>query len=296
MSAEPFRFVERERCPACGGGDIADHLCLPFGEGQVWAFLERYYEGRVSKEALGSGLYVLCGCRTCGLHFQRYALDAEGMDYLYETAVSPEASLAKREQAGPDYFAGLVRNAKQVAALTPSARARDVRVLDFGMGWGHWAAAAKALGHSVYGAEISPRRIAFAASLGVPTVDLGALAPASLDYIHAEQVFEHLATPNEILAALVRLLRPGGVIRLTVPDGEVTSAKLRAGWRVAKDELHPLEHLNAYTRRSLDGMAARHGLTLLPGGWAPRLKRLVRRKRRSPGGYYRKLDSMTSPR
>ncbi len=291
MSGGPFRFAERTRCPACGGGDVADHVSLPLADGEAWIFLERYYEGRVSREMLGDGRYVIDGCRDCGLHFQRHALDGPGMEYLYEVAIAPEASLAKREQAGPAYFAGLVRNAGQVATLVPSARARDVRVLDFGMGWGHWAAAAKALGHTVYGAEISPRRIAFAASLGVPAVDLGELEAHAFDYIHAEQVFEHLAEPDAMLAVLVRLLRPGGVIRIAVPDGEVTSAKLQSGWRVAKDELHPLEHLNAYTRRSLDGLAGRHGLTPLPPSWPARLKRLARRRRPAPGGYYRKAEA-----
>ncbi len=288
MSADPFRFIERRHCPSCGGDRVDDKVALPFAEGEAWAFLERYYDGRISREMLGDSVYVISGCRDCGLHFQRHALDAAGMEYLYEVAIAPQASLAKREQAGPAYFAGLVRNAGQVAALVPSARARDVRVLDFGMGWGHWAAAAKALGHTVHGAEISPRRIAFAASLGVLAVDLADLEADAFDYIQAEQVFEHLAEPDAMLAVLVRLLRPGGVIRIAVPDGEVTSAKLKAGWRVAKDELHPLEHLNAYTRRGLDGLAARHGLAPVPPGWATRLKRLVRPRRPVPGGYYRK--------
>ena len=291
MASGSFRFVERTRCPACGAGAVSDHVALPFADGEAWAFLERYYEGRISREMLGDGVYVIAGCRDCGLQFQRQALDDPGMEYLYEVAISPEASLAKRERAGPVYFAGLMRNAGLISSLTPSESARDVRVLDFGMGWGHWAAAAKALGHTVCGAEISPRRIAFAASLGVPAANLAELEPGAFDYIHAEQVFEHLAAPNEVLAVLVRLLRPGGVIRIAVPDGEVTLAKLRAGWRVAKDELHPLEHLNAYTRRSLDGMAARHGLAPVPPGWATRLKRLARRRRPAPGGYYRKADA-----
>ncbi len=290
MSPAPFRFIERRRCPACDGDNVADTFSCPFAEGEAWAFLERYYEGRISREMLGDGLYLIAECRDCGLHFQRWALDDLGMEYLYETAISPEGSLAKREQADPSYFAGLIRNASQVAALAPSARARDVRVLDFGMGWGHWAAAAKALGHTVCGAEISPGRIAFAASLGVPAVTLAELAAASFDYIHAEQVFEHLAEPNEVLAELARLLRLGGVIRISVPDGEATAAKLRAGWRVAKDELHPLEHLNAYTRASLDGMAARHGLAPIQPGWPARLKRVVRPRRTAPGGVYRKTQ------
>lgn len=285
---DAFRFETRPACPACGGSEIVQRFSQPFAEGDTWAFLSRYYEGRITRPMLGEALYVLAECRSCGLHFQRHVLDDEGMAYLYETAISPEASLAKREQAAPSYFRGLMRDAARVATLVPAARARDLRVLDFGMGWGHWAAAAKALGHTVQGAEISPRRIAFASGLGVPTLDLADAPAESFDYIHAEQVFEHLAEPAAVLALLSRLLRPGGVIRIAVPDGEAAPAKLKAGWRAAKDELHPLEHLNAYSRDSLDGLAARHGLPPVPLDGLTRLKRLLKRKRPAPGGYYRK--------
>ena len=280
-------FVTREHCPVCGGDDVHDRFSQPFGEGDTWAFLERYYEGRVRREMLGGARYVITGCRACGLHFQRQVFDEEGMTFLYETAISPEASLAKRETASPAWFAGLVRDAGRIAALVPAERARSVRVLDFGMGWGHWAAAAKALGHTVQGAEISERRIAFAAGLGVPTADLRELAPASLDYVHADQVFEHLAEPAAVLAALAALLRPGGVIRIAVPDGARVGRKLQGGWRAAKDELHPLEHLNAYTRPALDGLAERVGLKTVPRRARERLRRWVRGPG-ALGGYYRK--------
>ena len=281
-------FVTRDHCPVCGGVDLHDRFSQPFAEGDTWAFLERYYEGRIRQEMLGAAEFVITHCGACGLHFQRQVLDDQGMAFLYETAISPEASLAKRETAPPGYFAGLVRDAGRIAALVPAERARSVRVLDFGMGWGHWAAAAKALGHTVRGAEISERRIAFAAGLGVPTADLRELAPASLDYIHADQVFEHLAEPTAVLTALAALLRPGGVIRIATPDGARVTRKLKGGWRAAKDELHPLEHLNAYTRPALDGLATRAGLEPLPRRARERLKRWVRGSG-APGGYYRKL-------
>ncbi len=284
---ERFRFLQRPLCPACGGA-ASERFSQPFAEGAAWAFLDRYYEGRITRAMLGDACYQIAACEVCGLHFQRHVLDSAGMEHLYEIAISPQGSLAKREDAGPAYFLSLVRDARRVGALLTVARARDLRVLDFGMGWGHWAAAAKALGYSVQGAEISPRRIAFAAGLGVPTTDPATQAASSFDYIHAEQVFEHLAEPNAVLTLLARLLRPGGVIRIAVPDGEGVPAKLDAGWRAAKDELHPLEHLNAYTRRSLDGMAARHGLTPVRPDGLTRLKRIVKPRLAAPGGYYRK--------
>jgi SAM-dependent methyltransferase len=284
-----LRMVERAGCPACGGARIVERFRQPFAEGDTWAFLQRYYEGRITQAMLGEGDYVIAACEGCGLHFQREVLDDAGLEFLYETAISAAASLAKREEAGPAYFAGLVHDAARVSRLVPAERARAVRVLDFGMGWGHWAAAAKALGCTVQGAEISEQRIAFAAGLGVPTVDPAELSPGSLDYIHADQVFEHLAEPAAVLAGLVRLLRPAGVIRIAVPDGGAVAAKLKAGWRAAKDELHPLEHLNAYTPAALDRMASAAGLRREPDLWTARLKRLARRGRPAPGGYYRKV-------
>ena len=81
------------------------------------------------------------------------------------------------------------------------------------------------------------------------------------DFIFANQVFEHLPDPRAALTTLVACLRPGGVVYLRVPDGRDVAAALRAnGWQPHLDAVHPLEHINCFTRRSLIDFAGRCGL------------------------------------
>jgi SAM-dependent methyltransferase len=63
----------------------------------------------------------------------------------------------------------------------------------------------------------------------------------SLDYVIASHVLEHVANPVAALAEWVRVVRPGGIIYLVVPDRRVTWDHTRA--------LTPVAHfLDDYTR------------------------------------------------
>jgi len=130
------------------------------------------------------------------------------------------------------------------------------------MGWGHWAGVARAMGLRATGLEVDDSRIAHARSLGVEAVaELAPVGARRFDFVRANQVFEHLEDPLGALGALVARMAPGALAYLTVPDCEAALANLAdPAWRAAKDELHPLEHINCFTRDSLIDMARRAGL------------------------------------
>ena len=52
----------------------------------------------------------------------------------------------------------------------PNQKPRDVKVLDFGMGWGHYCIASNAVGFDVYGSELSDVRIKYAQNNGVKLI------------------------------------------------------------------------------------------------------------------------------
>lgn len=308
-----FSFQHRDACPTCGSVQFSTLYDQPFSSEEVRGFLEKYYARRLDVARLSSGRYVLCECAQCETIFQRDILDSAGMEELYEHSISASESLAKRETAGRDYFQKLLSQAGEISTVIDEGGRppREVRVLDFGMGWGHWAFAAHALGYSVKGSELSAQRTAYAAARGIDNVLLDDLEPASLDFINTEQVFEHLPEPQIILAALVRALKPGGVLRISVPDGSTVSQRLRAGkWVIGKNQLHPLEHINCYRSKSLDHLAGSYGLQRMgprsqPSSTRPRsslkvgLSRLLRRSSPKPNpnvpsGYFRKSIVSTS--
>ena len=129
---------------------------------------------------------------------------------------------------------------------------QQVKVLEFGMGWGYWSRTAQDLGFDVCGLELSPERAAHASSIGVDVIDQLPSTGAQYHFIYANQVFEHLVMPLETLQQLSEQLKHDGVIYLRVPDGRgVEKRLLRCGWSPDIDAIHPLEHINCFTRSSL---------------------------------------------
>lgn len=62
---------------------------------------------------------------------------------------------------------------------------------------------------------------------------LATFADASLDFVVANHVLEHLEDPVRALKNLVRVLRPGGILFLTLPNADVTWDKPRERTTVA---------------------------------------------------------------
>jgi len=257
-----YTFIERKCCPVCGGVDVEKLYVEPFASGATGRFLEAYYEGRLKVDLLGDAVYELERCAVCLLIYQRFVLDSEGLEFLYEKAIDPEASLAKRTSADKSYSKGLSQDAGYVARFFKTKRASDLDVLDFGMGWGHWCVAARAHGYNVYGAELSENRRKYAQESGVQLCSpLDENNDQRFDFINTDQVFEHLTNPLEILLSLSEKLNQGGILKIFVPDTpkDYRSMKL-GGWQPGKDAFHPLEHVNGFSQSSVDYLIRQAGL------------------------------------
>lgn len=217
------------------------------------------------------------------------------MELLYSQWIEASSSLHKRESAGHAYFSRLSRSVKRLQHLFASRAPRSVKVLDFGMGWGHWAVSALGAGFSCDGVEISRERRVWAKARGVRSFgSLRGLRRGEYDFVNADQVFEHLADPLGVLKDLVRVMAPGGYIRISVPNPMRELIQIRLGrWTPRKGAFHPLEHLNAFGYRSISVLAKRAGLvpvTLRHSLAHPRLipSILARCLLRRPSGLFRK--------
>jgi SAM-dependent methyltransferase len=85
-----------------------------------------------------------------------------------------------------------------------------------------------------------------------PDWDALPLADGSLDGVVASSVFEYLADPPRVAAELARVLRPGGVLLLTVPNPRNGVRKIEAGLqslpmvRRLEPALRPFPRLHSY--------------------------------------------------
>ena len=108
--------------------------------------------------------------------------------------------------------------------------------------------------------------------------------PASFDYIHVNNVLEHESDPRAALSAAARLLRPGGRLELTVPNGPVDllpNRTLSRKWGRPVPTRHG-GHLFFFSRRALEQVLSDCGLRVLSirafhlklgmkaRGWLPR--------------------------
>lgn len=123
------------------------------------------------------------------------------------------------------------------------------RLLDVGFGAGTLLEAACRAGWKACGVDVSPRAVKHVRALGFDVV-CGTLAEASypndsFDVVTASELLEHVADVQELLFEVARVLRPGGLLWLTTPNGRGLSGRLLGlGWTVVA----PPEHLQLLSR------------------------------------------------
>jgi SAM-dependent methyltransferase len=124
--------------------------------------------------------------------------------------------------------------------------------LDVGCGAGGLLRAAAGRGWSVVGTEVAPEAVEAGRARGLD-VRLGGLGelelqPESFDVVSAVEVLEHVPHPQALISDAARLVRPGGGIYFTTPNGRGISARLLGTrWSVVS----PPEHLQLF---SVDGL------------------------------------------
>lgn len=139
------------------------------------------------------------------------------------------------------------------------ARGTDLAVLDLGFGAGHFARRIRSVCRYLAGVELDPD----AAKEGAPffdrpvTGDLleGIAGPwkEPFDVIVAGDILEHLPRPEVLLGALKPLLKPGGVLLLSLPN--VANVTVRLGLLLGRFTYAPRgildrTHLRFFTRNT----------------------------------------------
>jgi 2-polyprenyl-3-methyl-5-hydroxy-6-metoxy-1,4-benzoquinol methylase len=132
--------------------------------------------------------------------------------------------------------------------------------MDFGCGDGEMLAAAKVLGMDPIGIDISATRAHAARGAGALVLpDLATFDAKGGGKVHAvvlSQVLEHVSDPVGLLREIAQRLVPGGVLFVAVPNCSGMTEPHDFG---SFHHLQPLEHLNAFTPRTLRETVARAG-------------------------------------
>tara|TARA_R110002049_G_scaffold2750_4_gene22002 strand:+ start:190825 stop:191592 length:768 start_codon:yes stop_codon:yes gene_type:complete len=131
------------------------------------------------------------------------------------------------------------------------------RLLDIGCGDGTLMAAARSAGWSVMGTETHPDR-ARQRGLDVVTSLDEATKSGPFDVITMWHSLEHFKDPNDAIESVSRLIDPGGVAIVAVPNYASLQATI-----FGRHWLHldVPRHLSHFTMNSIDRLAQRHGMT-----------------------------------
>jgi SAM-dependent methyltransferase len=208
--------------------------------------------GRDARGAGTAGGFRIRRCRRCQTLFtDRLPTADEGTDYAaYYHPGNLDVPAFVRERLGG------------IASSFDDSR-RTGRWLDVGCGAGALLAAARDRGWDVTGTEVAEggARAVRERGFDVRTGELDQLGlpEGAFDVVSIIEVIEHVPEPRSLLAAASVLLRRGGVLYLTTPNGRGLSARLLGTrWSVVS----PPEHLQLFSRAGMRLALAGAGLRI----------------------------------
>lgn len=265
-------FIPRLECPACASRHSQTIFRNPLDKPPVSQLLFT----DLDPAQFAGGEYRVEKCAECATLYQGEIGTPEFLRTLYsewlDNEEEPEAEIPEYgfDMAHPR----LSRDAHEIMMVSAhlGVRLPQLVTLDFGMGWGGWARVAAGLGCKSYGNDLAEKRMRYVAERGVVPIGFDEIDGLDAHFINTEQVIEHLPEPAETLATLVKGLRPGGILKISVPAPNGIEAVLLSG-QLTKENIMPLapfEHLNCFNEHSLARLAGRFGLRPVRPGYGTR--------------------------
>lgn len=224
------------------------------------------------------GDYHLVRCRQCGLIYQNPQLTLDELGQHYPDEYNPYKKDASEETSALrrlDVQYGLDRRSKLLMKHAPTPG----HILDIGCATGLFLNSMRPYGWQTTGVELSPyaaeyAQKTFGLDVRVGTVEQAQFPDNSFDVVTMWDVLEHVIDPKVTLAEVARILKPGGLLALSLPNPSAPEARLFGGSWVGWDRPRHLHLFTppvlqnyltdaGYGRGQIESLGGRLGLTLL---------------------------------
>lgn len=210
--------------------------------------------------------YDLMRCTGCGLVFVGNPPSQDEVQAFYSAEADYHSELLDPAHPAFERMRGIAR--QHVGMLARSvAHPKGLKLLDIGCSSGLFLDEARKAGYDVHGAELSPDTARFARDHFVLDVHAGdwrdgGYEDASFDVIALFDVIEHVPDPLGELRAIMRLLKPGGLLLQSTPniDGLFPRLSYRLAHRLDYwPHPEPPHHLYQFSTATLSAMTRRAG-------------------------------------
>ncbi len=199
--------------------------------------------------------FKLMDCQDCGF---RFIPPSDHLPEDYYERYKDESAAIEVAKANVDLKLGMnLDRYRWISSIKPSGR-----LLDVGAGWGHFVAAGRQTAFQAEGIEPSACNADFARNhLGVPVAHgsfLEMTAVDAFDVVTMWDVLEHINEPFTFVQQAYRVLRPGGIVVIKVPD--VSSVIARFSGKFWHNISH--EHVNLFGKHTLPLLLERCGFNV----------------------------------
>lgn len=269
-------------CPICDKAErVKEIYSSPYNSKGIKHYLTQFYmdQGSCDLSQVEPYQFELMKCQECELIYQKSVPNGEMLFELYEKWIDPVRALERDNNHLLDYRWQRMEETIQLIDHFDPLNPKELKVLDFGMGWGSLLHMFKSFGVEVYGLELSEARIKEGLKKGITVLKPEELELHDFDIIVLNDVLEHLTDPLEVLKSLVERLKPNGVMKLSVPNQDVFKKALNEmdwyaprGTELNLNGISPLEHLNLFSEKSLLAISEKAGLKAINLNTSVKLK------------------------
>jgi SAM-dependent methyltransferase len=216
----------------------------------------------------------IVACTDCGLVFRDPRPDASAIMHAYEHDRYGEERLRALFDSQVELFRPKARYLRRWLGSGP-----EIFVVELGSFVGGFLAAGRECGWRITGIDPGEEVAAFCEQQGLQvlreTAEATLLPAASVHCVAIWNTFDQLADPDATLRSVQRLLRPGGILTVRVPNGE--SFRRAVDWQrrlprpfggvvragMAWNNLLAFPYLDGYSPRTLNRLLARYGMRRL---------------------------------